>query len=264
MQLEGNVAIVTGASRGVGAATAIALRAARVPRRLRGARDGRRTIADTRHHRRHRPPHRGSRRRGDRSADEPRARRRDRRHGGDHDRNVRPRRHPREQRRDHLPGRPRTADEALRSGDASRHARAAHRDCNAVVRDMRARGTGAILNVSSMAALNYFPSLMAYGMAKAAMEHMTMSAAHQLRPLGIAVNTFRIDVPVASEGFVVNFPTRTLPIGSLPKSRPKASSGCSSSPRPTRATTWAWPNSAPSTASWSPGRAVRITSSPRW
>jgi len=77
---------------------------------------------------------------------------------------------------------------------------------NAVVRDMRSRGTGTIVNVSSMAALNYFPSLMAYGMAKAAMEHMTMSAAHQLRPLGVAVNTFRIDVPVASEGFVANFP----------------------------------------------------------
>jgi hypothetical protein len=33
-----------------------------------------------------------------------------------------------------------------------------------------------------------------------------VSAAHQLRPLGIAVNTFRIDVPVASEGFLANVP----------------------------------------------------------
>ena len=47
---------------------------------------------------------------------------------------------------------------------------------------------------------------MAYGMAKAALEHLTVSAAHQLRPFDIAVNTFRIDVPVASEGFVFNLP----------------------------------------------------------
>ncbi len=71
---------------------------------------------------------------------------------------------------------------------------------------MRERGGGAIVNVSSVAGLNYIPGLMAYGMAKAALEHLTVSAAHQLRPDGIAVNTFRIDVPVASEGFVFNMP----------------------------------------------------------
>jgi citronellol/citronellal dehydrogenase len=76
----------------------------------------------------------------------------------------------------------------------------------AVLPGMRERREGAILNVSSVAALNYFPGLMAYGMAKAALEHMTVSAAHQLAPYNIAVNTFRIDVPVASEGFVANVP----------------------------------------------------------
>jgi NAD(P)-dependent dehydrogenase (short-subunit alcohol dehydrogenase family) len=76
----------------------------------------------------------------------------------------------------------------------------------AVVPSMRARGGGAIVNVSSAAALDYYPGLMAYGMAKIALEHLTMSAAAQLRPHGIAVNTFRIDQPVASEGFVYNMP----------------------------------------------------------
>lgn len=76
----------------------------------------------------------------------------------------------------------------------------------AVLPGMKARGEGSIVNVSSVAALNYFPGLMAYGMAKAALEHLTMSAAHQLAPHGIAVNTFRIDVPVASEGFLANLP----------------------------------------------------------
>jgi citronellol/citronellal dehydrogenase len=65
---------------------------------------------------------------------------------------------------------------------------------------------GSIVNVSSVAGLNYFPGLMAYGMAKAALEHLTVSAASQLRQHHIAVNTFRIDVPVASEGFVYNAP----------------------------------------------------------
>jgi NAD(P)-dependent dehydrogenase (short-subunit alcohol dehydrogenase family) len=68
------------------------------------------------------------------------------------------------------------------------------------------RREGAIVNVSSLAALNYFPTQMAYGMAKAALEHLTMSAAAQLRPFGVTVNTFRIDIPVASEGFVAAMP----------------------------------------------------------
>jgi citronellol/citronellal dehydrogenase len=76
----------------------------------------------------------------------------------------------------------------------------------AVVPGMRERREGTILNVSSLAALNYFPGLMAYGMSKIALEHLTVSLAAQLRPFDVAVNTFRIDVPVASEGFLANAP----------------------------------------------------------
>jgi citronellol/citronellal dehydrogenase len=71
---------------------------------------------------------------------------------------------------------------------------------------MRRVGGGAIVNVSSLAALNYFPSLMAYGMSKLALEHLTVSLAAQFASDHIDVNTFRIDVPVASEGFVANAP----------------------------------------------------------
>jgi NAD(P)-dependent dehydrogenase (short-subunit alcohol dehydrogenase family) len=74
--------------------------------------------------------------------------------------------------------------------------------CRAAVPGMIERGEGVIVNVSSAAALNYYPGQMAYGMAKAGLEHLTMSLAAQLRPHGVAVNTFRIDVPVASEGFL--------------------------------------------------------------
>ncbi len=76
----------------------------------------------------------------------------------------------------------------------------------AVIPGMRQRGGGVILNVSSIAALAYLPSMMAYGMAKVALEHLTMSAAQQLRPDRIAVNAFRIDVPVASEGLLAATP----------------------------------------------------------
>jgi NAD(P)-dependent dehydrogenase (short-subunit alcohol dehydrogenase family) len=75
-----------------------------------------------------------------------------------------------------------------------------------VIPEMRKAGQGAIVNVSSAAALHPFPGLMAYGMSKAAMERFTVDAARQLRSHHIAVNTFRIDVPVASEGFVANLP----------------------------------------------------------
>ncbi|GIW42332.1 MAG: short-chain dehydrogenase [Candidatus Binatia bacterium] len=75
-----------------------------------------------------------------------------------------------------------------------------------VVPFLTAQKSGAIVNVSSAAALHPFPGLMAYGMSKAALERLTLDVAEQLRPHGIAVNCFRIDVPVASEGFVANLP----------------------------------------------------------
>ena len=77
---------------------------------------------------------------------------------------------------------------------------------HAAVPHMKRQGEGVILNVSSAAALMYVPGLMVYGMSKVAMEHLTVSLAAQLAADRIAVNTFRIDLPVASEGFVANLP----------------------------------------------------------
>jgi NAD(P)-dependent dehydrogenase (short-subunit alcohol dehydrogenase family) len=84
--------------------------------------------------------------------------------------------------------------------------RAALQATQLVAEGMKARREGAIVNVSSAAGQHAYPGLMAYGMSKAAMERMTIDVALQLHPWGIAVNTFRIDVPVASEGFVANLP----------------------------------------------------------
>ncbi len=71
---------------------------------------------------------------------------------------------------------------------------------------MKRAGGGAIVNVSSAAALYPYGGLMAYGIAKVGLERLTIDAAKQLQRDRIAVNCFRIDVPVASEGFVANTP----------------------------------------------------------
>jgi citronellol/citronellal dehydrogenase len=71
---------------------------------------------------------------------------------------------------------------------------------------MEKRGGGAIINVSSVAALQPIPGMLAYGTSKIALERLTLDAARELHPKGISVNCFRIDIPVASEGFVANTP----------------------------------------------------------
>jgi NAD(P)-dependent dehydrogenase (short-subunit alcohol dehydrogenase family) len=71
---------------------------------------------------------------------------------------------------------------------------------------MAAGGGGRIINVSSAAALYPHPSLLAYGISKIGLERLTIDAARQLAPSHIAVNCFRIDIAIASEGFVANTP----------------------------------------------------------
>ena len=65
---------------------------------------------------------------------------------------------------------------------------------------------GRIVNISSAAALAFYPPMMAYGMSKAALEHLTVCSAAILADDGIAVNCYRIDTRVASEGFLKNSP----------------------------------------------------------
>jgi citronellol/citronellal dehydrogenase len=76
----------------------------------------------------------------------------------------------------------------------------------AAVPHLRAAGGGRILNVSSVAALLPVPGLMSYGVSKIALERLSVDVASQVQDDGIAVNVFRIDLPVASEGFVANTP----------------------------------------------------------
>jgi citronellol/citronellal dehydrogenase len=71
---------------------------------------------------------------------------------------------------------------------------------------MKKQGGGSIINISSAAALYPYPGLMVYGMSKIGLERMTVDAARQLQQHAIAVNCFRIDIPVYSEGFAANAP----------------------------------------------------------
>jgi len=71
---------------------------------------------------------------------------------------------------------------------------------------MIARRRGAILNVSSAASMMAVPGLLVYGVSKAGLERLTTGVAEDVRARGVAVNCFRIDVPIASEGFVYNAP----------------------------------------------------------
>jgi NAD(P)-dependent dehydrogenase (short-subunit alcohol dehydrogenase family) len=71
---------------------------------------------------------------------------------------------------------------------------------------LRAGGGGSIVNLSSAAALVPYPGLMSYGVSKAGLERLSIDVAQQLAADGVACNVFRIDVPVASEGFVANTP----------------------------------------------------------
>lgn len=65
---------------------------------------------------------------------------------------------------------------------------------------MCSRGRGSVINVSSATAINVFPRVMSYGMAKAALERMTVDIAAQVAGSGVSVNALRVDIPIASEG----------------------------------------------------------------
>ena len=74
---------------------------------------------------------------------------------------------------------------------------------------MRAVGEGRILNISSFVALTPFPPTMgsmSYGIAKIAVERLTLDLAKQLASDRIVVNCFRVDVAFASEGAVAHTP----------------------------------------------------------
>jgi NAD(P)-dependent dehydrogenase (short-subunit alcohol dehydrogenase family) len=78
----------------------------------------------------------------------------------------------------------------------------------AVLPSMMEERSGSIINTSSGAADSrvYGVTGIAYGTAKAAIEHFTCSLAAELGPYNIAVNCYKPAQGVATEGFVFNLP----------------------------------------------------------
>lgn len=78
---------------------------------------------------------------------------------------------------------------------------------------LRAAGGGRILNISSLFALRSFRGTtgsMSYGIAKIGLERLTVDLARQLAEDRIAVNCFRVDTPIASEGAQSHLPGEDL------------------------------------------------------
>lgn len=71
---------------------------------------------------------------------------------------------------------------------------------------LKAAGEGRIINVSSVAANYPVDGLMAYGISKIGLERLSVDVARQVAKDNINCNVFRIDIGVASEGFVANAP----------------------------------------------------------
>lgn len=69
---------------------------------------------------------------------------------------------------------------------------------------MTERGFGRILNVSSETAREFYPGAVSYGMQKAGLDRMTRDIAHYYARHGIAANSFCIDLEVPTEGYLSN------------------------------------------------------------
>jgi NAD(P)-dependent dehydrogenase (short-subunit alcohol dehydrogenase family) len=73
----------------------------------------------------------------------------------------------------------------------------------AVIPSMIEHRSGHILNVSSEAAVGFYPEMASYAVSKAALENLTQYLAVELAPYCIAANALRIDGAVATEGAIL-------------------------------------------------------------
>ncbi len=71
---------------------------------------------------------------------------------------------------------------------------------------MQEQGSGRIINISSYLAEVLMPGMMSYSVSKIALEKLTQALAAELQPKNIAVNALRIELNIATEGWQFHNP----------------------------------------------------------
>ena len=77
---------------------------------------------------------------------------------------------------------------------------------HAFLPSMMERKSGRIINISSMLAEALLPGMFSYSVSKIALEKLSQYAGEELKPHGVAVNALRIELMIASEGWVYQNP----------------------------------------------------------
>ena len=93
----------------------------------------------------------------------------------------------------------------------------------AVLPQMIERKSGAIINVSSMLAEAVYPGMVSYSVSKIALEKLTEYTGMELKDYGIAVNALRIELMIASEGWLYRNPGADLSQWEQPEAASEAS-----------------------------------------
>ena len=96
---------------------------------------------------------------------------------------------------------------------------------------MMERKSGTIVNVSSMLAEAVYPGMVSYSVSKIALEKLTQYTGMELKDYGIAVNALRIELMIASEGWLYRNPGADLPQWEKPEAASEASPWMATQPR---------------------------------
>jgi NAD(P)-dependent dehydrogenase (short-subunit alcohol dehydrogenase family) len=96
---------------------------------------------------------------------------------------------------------------------------------------MMERRSSAVINVSSMLAEAVYPGMVSYSVSKIALEKLTEYTGIELKDYAIAVNALRIELMIASEGWLYRNPGTDLSQWERPEAASEASLWMATQPR---------------------------------
>ena len=94
------------------------------------------------------------------------------------------------------------------------------------------RKDGRIINVSSILAEAMLPGMVSYSVSKVALEKLTWYAGEELKPYNIPVNALRIELMIATEGWVLRNPGADLSGWDKPEAASEAALWIATQPTP--------------------------------